>query len=381
MNRWIKGAIAAALLVLVNGMGVQAGDDEIRIGVIQPLSGALASYGKITVLGIKMRTEEINKAGGIGGKKVMLFIEDNKGQQTDSVNALTKLVGSNKVVAVVAPVTSGNTLAIRRTAKKLKIPAISPTATNDKATLKNPYIFRTCFNDSFQGKIVANYGAKSLKYTKAAVMTDMNSDYSKGLAKNFKKAFKAAGGTLVADEGYQQGDTDFGAQLKKVAGSGAQMLFVPGYPPEVPLIIKQAKAVGVKATLCGADGWDNDKVIGGSGDNIAGSFIVGAFSRADTRPVVQSFIKNFKAVHKRDPGTFEALGYDTMSLLAKALASGADSESVRKGLLAVKDFEAVTGKISISKEGDAVKSAVILEIAKDAKAGNYTTQFKGVINP
>jgi branched-chain amino acid transport system substrate-binding protein len=357
-----------------------AGDDQaIRVGVIHPISDALAPYGRASLNGIRMKVNEINAAGGIGGRKIELYVEDNKGNTTASLNALTKLVGSNRVVAVVAPLTSTNALAIRTKLMELKVPAISPTATNDRVTVENDYMFRACFNDSFQGRIIASYAARELKISKAAIMKDNNSDYSKGLSRNFKTVFEELGGTVVAEEGYQQGDTDFGTQLKKAKGSGAELLFVPGYPPEVPLIIKQAKALGLPARLCGADGWDNDAVLTGSGDHIVGSFLVGAFSRQDTRPVVQDFVRNYFALYGNPPDTFSASGYDAMGLLAQALGTASSPAGIRDGLAAIRDFDGVTGKISMTPGGDPVKPAVILEVVRDGET--FTARYKATVSP
>ncbi|HCE43076.1 MAG TPA: hypothetical protein DET40_05980 [Lentisphaeria bacterium] len=352
---------------------------EIKVGVNLPLSGNLTSYGKATLDGIKLKAEEINAAGGVNGSKLVLIIEDNKGDQTETRNAYKKLAGSDKVVAVLGPITSTNAIAVRRDAAEIKVPVISPTATNDKVTLKNPYMFKACFSDSFQGKIAANYAIKDKGLKTAAILIDMNSDYSKGLCESFKKAFETAGGKVVAQESYQQKDTEFGAQLKKIKESNAQTLFVPGYPPEVQLIIKQAKVIGYDSRLCGADGWDNEAVINGSGPNVEGCFIVGAFSREDQRPAVQNFVSSFDKMYKTKPGTFEALGYDTVSMLIEALKKGSTPEAVKDGLHAIKDFEAVTGKISVTSEGDVEKNAVILEIGKDG--GKFVGKYKATVNP
>jgi branched-chain amino acid transport system substrate-binding protein len=374
--KFLKSMIsAAAVLLLICTVSAE----DLKIGVILPLSGSLVSYGKSTLEGIQTSVDKINASGGINGKKIKLIIEDNKGNPVDAKTAYTRLAASEKVSAIIGPITSTNAKAVRRTAKKLKVPMISPTATNDKITLKNPYVFRACFNDSFQGRIVATYAAKNLKAATAAVMTDMNSDYSKGLAKNFKKYFQEAGGKIVAEEGYRQKDTEFGVQLKNIKNSGAEVLFIPGYPPELPLIIKQAKVIGYKGKLCGADGWDSSDVIQGSGDNITGSFIVSGFSKSEKRDAVKNFLKEFKAKTNKTPGTFEALGYDSVSLLAEAAKNGTSPEDIKNGLFKIKDFEAVTGKITITKDGDAEKSAVILEIVKDGD--HFTKKYITTVHP
>ncbi len=360
------------------GGGEGAGGD-ILVGVIHPLSGPLAPYGKASLAGVQMRVDEINAAGGIGGRRIRLLVEDEKGDSTAAENAFNKLGGSDRVAAMVIPVTSTNALAVRKAARKLGIPSISPTATNDKVTVDNEYMFRACFNDSFQGRIVAGYAFRDLGIKTAAVFKDLNSDYSKGLSASFTKCFEELGGKVVAEESYQQGDTDFGAQLKKIKESGAGLLFVPGYPPEVPLVIKQARALGLEARLCGADGWDNDAVINGSGDGAAGCFLVGAFSREDSRPAVKRFVEAFTRRGGAAPGTFEALGYDSMSLLAEAMKKGTTSAAIREGLAGVKGFEAVTGTITIDPAGDAVKGAVILDIQKDGD--RFATKYKATVNP
>jgi branched-chain amino acid transport system substrate-binding protein len=371
-----KTLMTSVLITGICGIGIGG---EIKVGVNLALSGNLAPYGKATLDGIRLKIDEINAGGGIGGNKIILIIEDNKGDQTESKNAYKKLAGSDRVVTVIGPVTSTNAMAVRRDAAELKVPVISPTATNDKVTLRNPYMFRTCFNDSFQGKIAANFAINEKGYKTAAILVDMNSDYSKGLSESFRKAFEAAGGKIITQEGYQQKDTEFGAQLKKIKESVAQTIFVPGYPPEVPLIIKQAKVIGLDARLCGADGWDSESVINGSGNNIEGCFIVGAFSREDKRNAVKTFVTSFEKKYDDKPGTFAALGYDSVSMLAEALKKGTSPEAVKDGLHAIKDFEAVTGKMTVTPDGNVEKNAVILEITRDGD--KYTAKYRATVNP
>ena len=189
-----------------------------------------------------------------------------------------------------------------------------------------------------------------------------------------KKSFTKGGGKIVAEEKYQQKDTEFNAQLTKIKDSGAQVIFVPGYPPELPLIIKQAGTMGLKAKFCGADGWDSDAVLQNSGTNIVGSFIVGAFSAEDKRPIVKNFLKALP-----NGGTFEALGYDAISMLGEALKTGTKRKEIVLGLHAIKGLDAVTGSITVDAKGDSIKSAVVLEIIKGKK--KYEKKYKSTVNP
>ena len=377
IHRHLVRSLALGLSTLLLVFGCARQPKEVSIGVCMPISGPLASYGKSTLEGIRMRMDEINQAGGVNGTAIKLVVEDNLGDGTAAINAYNKLAGSDGAVAVIGPITSTVALAVRRPAAKLKVAVVSPTATNDKVTRDNDYLFRACFNDSFQGTVIANFMIKEVKT--AATLVDLNSDYSKGLAKSFANAFVKAGGQIVAEEKYQQRDTDFSTQLKKIKDSGAETVFVPGYPPELPLIIKQAKAIGVQARLCGADGWDNDTVINGAGDNVEGCHLVGAFSPEDARPPVKAFLAAFEKRTGNRPGTFEALGYDSASLVLEALKTGATAAAVQKGLQRIKDFEAVTGTITIDPQGDAVKSAVILKIVREGD--KFTTKYVATIAP
>lgn len=374
MKKMFAGVMIAALSVCV-----AARAEDVKIGVSMPLSGALSAYGKNTLDGIQFRVKQVNDAGGIGGRKIVLVVEDNKGEKADTRSSVKKLAEIDNVAAIIGPITSTNALAAKMDAQRSKVVLMSPTATNDRVTANSEYVFRACFNDSFQGTIVANYATKELKLKKAAVLIDKSSDYSKGLSASFKKAFEAGGGAVVAEEGYQQKDTDFGSQLIKIKESGAEILFVPGYPPELPLIIKQAKVVGYAGKFCGADGWDSEALFKNASDNIEGSFLVGAFSPEDQRKMVKDFVKGMKDATGRTPGSFEALGYDSMLLLGEAMKAGMGREDIRKGLLAIKDVEAVTGKITMGPKGDAVKSAAILKITKDGD--NYVTRFLASVAP
>jgi len=375
--------VAAAAIVGGCKSGSQAEGNSttgaIRVGVTLPLSGALAPYGKGVLDGARLAVEKVNKAGGIGGRSLELVVEDNKGDKTDTRSSIQKLAGIDQVAAILGPITSTNSLAAKLEADRLKVPILSPTATNDQVTVNCPYMFRACYVDSFQGRVVANYAYATLGVRKAAILIDKNSDYSKGLSASFRKAFEAAGGQVTAEEGYQQKDTDFGSQLARVKGSGAELIFVPGYPPEVPQIVKQAKVVGFAGRLCGGDGWDNEAVLQNAGENLDGCFLVGAFSPQDPRPMVQDFVRDMKAATGRLPGSFEALGHDSILLLAEAMKRGATRQAVADGLHAVRNLEAVSGKISITPGGDAEKDAVVLKIVRDGEA--FRTQYVASVSP
>ncbi len=236
--------LAAAALLLV-ACGPEA-PKTIKIGTIQPLTGAIAVYGKNVSQAVTLAVEEVNAAGGINGKTVELITEDDSFKPDNTVAAFKKLVTKDKVLAVVGALTSNCTLAITNLAQGAKVPLITPTSTNDKVTTAGDFIFQACYKDSFQGKVVASFAASDLGAKTAAVLFDKANDYSSGLKGAFEGAFTAAGGTVVA-ESYNTNDKDFNAQIAKIKTSKPDVIFLPDYYNAVSLLSKQIRAAGIKA--------------------------------------------------------------------------------------------------------------------------------------
>jgi len=362
--------------------------EPVRIGVIVPLSGSLAPYGQTTLDGINLMAERIRASGGIGGRPLELIVENNEGDTTKSSAALRKLVGLKKALAIIGPITSTNSLAIVRDAQNKGITLISPTATNDTVTGFGDYIFRACFNDSFQGVAVAKFAVEDQGIETAISFKDTTSDYSIGLCESFSKTFAALGGQALPTLSYKQGDTEFTAQLRKVRESGAEALFIPGYPPELSLIINEARSLGLETTLLGADGWDNDDVLNNAGENLVGAFFAAAFSTDVSTPELDEFLKRAADAGIGGAGSFEALGYDSLGLIAAALekvagTAGDDIDTtrrkVRDALAGVTDYRGATGPITMQSSGDPLKSLVVLQY--DDSDGQVVKSFVKVVNP
>ena len=226
---------------------------EVKIGINYELTGAVATYGEASVDGIMMAFDEINAAGGINGMQIVPVKVDNKSDAAEATSLATRLMTQEDVVACLGPATSGNFMATIPVALGNKIPVISASATADEGVTVdangnvNDFVFRLCFNDSFQGITMANFAAQNLSAKSAVIIQDNSSDYAKGLAKNFKETFTAAGGTIVAEEGYVAKDKDFNAILTSIKGKDFDVIFLPGYYQEAGLIIKQARDLGITA--------------------------------------------------------------------------------------------------------------------------------------
>ena len=376
----LQVGVAALLLSMAVGCnGTKADSNEIVIGHFGSMTGSEATFGESTDNGIKLAIEELNAAGGINGKKVRLITYDDKGDAREAGTAVTRLVTSDRVVAVLGEVASSLSLAGAPICQDNGVPMITPSSTNPAVTKKGDMIFRVCFIDPFQGSVCAKFAweSENLKAKKAAILTDQASAYSVGLMEEFEKAFVALGGTVVSKQQYQAGDQDFSAQLTAIRSSGPDVIFIPGYYTDAGNIALQAKKLGINTPLLGGDGWDSSKLgeIGGAALN--GCYYSNHYSHQDPSERVQEFIKKYNEKHKQTPDGLAALGYDAAQILFEAMKrskslGGAD---LAAELAKTKDFNGVTGKISIDADRNAVKPAVILEM-KDGQP-----QFVTTINP
>jgi branched-chain amino acid transport system substrate-binding protein len=369
--KWLSLIVGTSLVAgLLAGCGSSASKD-IKIGVVYELTGSTASFGTAAANGAKLAFKEINANGGVLGKQIQIVVADNKGEPSESSNAMTKVISQDKVIAVTGFTTSSNGIAASTVAEANKIPFVAAATTNPKVTLdentgkvKN-YTFRVCFIDPFQGTVGANFVLNSLKAKNAAIMVDNSSDYSKGLSKFFKDAFTKGGGSVVSEEAYLQNDQDFKTVLTKIKASNPDVIYVPGYYNEVGKIIKQAREIGITAPFVGGDGWDSPKLaeIGGA-DALNNTFFTNHYSVEDNSPKSKAFLDAFQKEYGQVPDAMAVLGYDAAYALVDAIkrANSTDSEKIREALANTKDFQGVTGSLTLNDTHDAIKSAVIIEM-------------------
>src|ERR1051325_5251435 len=346
------------------GGGNGAGTGTITVGYYGDLSGRTSSFGQSTKNGVEMAADEINKAGGIDGRTVQIITEDDQGEPNKAATVVTKLINQDKVMALLGEVASSNSLAAAPKAQEAKIPMISPSSTNPAVTQVGDYIFRVCFIDPFQGEVMAKFSANNLKAKKAAILYDFNSDYSRGLYQFFKRSFTSLGGQIVSEQSYTQGDRDFSGQLTAIRSVSPDVIYVPGYYGEVGVISNQTKQLGIKAPLLGGDGWDAPQLWQLGGASLNGNYISNHYSVDDPSPAIRKFVADFKGRYGVQPDALAALGYDAMKVLADAIKRAGTTENtkLRDAIAQTKDFPGVTGKISIDKDRNAVKPAVVLKL-------------------
>jgi len=369
------GAFVLTSLVLV---GCSKKDDNvILIGNFGSMTGSEATFGTSTRDGILLALEEANNEGGVNGKRLELKAYDNQGKPEEARLNVEKLINEDKVVAVLGEVASTRSLAGAPVAQQNKVPMITPSSTNPEVTKKGDYIFRTCFIDPFQGKVMATFAVNTLKFKKAAILRDSKSDYSMGLANFFTDTFTSLGGVIVADEKYVSGDVDFKAQLTSLKSKKVDFIYIPGYYTEVGLIARQARDLGLNQPLLGGDGWDSPKLVEIGGAALKDAYFSNHYTAEDPRPEVQKFIENYKKKFNIVPDGLAAAGYDAAKILINALKTLPiiDMAKLRDAIAATRDYLGVTGKITLNANRDAEKSAVVLKVA------DGTFKYVETVNP
>lgn len=361
-----------------SGGEAQAGDKTIRVGLIAPLTGDVKTYGESAKNGFLLALEQAERKAG--DYKIEERIQDDRNDPTEGVNVATRLITQEKVKAIIGPVTSKVAIPVSETANSSKVVMVTGTGTSPKVTVgeggaRKPYVFRACYVDPFQGTVAARFALDHLKVKTAAILYDKSNDYTVGLAQYFKSAFEAGGGKVVAEETYTTTDQDFSAVLTKIGQQKPELLYLPDYYNMVSLIAKQVRAKGLNVKMLGGDGWDSKDL---DYETLAGNYFTNHYSPEDQRPEVQKFIQDYKARYGTVPDALAALTYDATRMLLAGIeqAKSDDPDKIREAIQNLKDFPGVTGKMTIDKDGNPVKPAVVLQVLKDK-----TTKYETTVNP
>jgi len=346
-----------------------AGGPPIKIAILGPLTGDVATFGASNRDGAIMAFEEWNAKGGVLGRPIEWVLGDSQCDPKAAADAGKKVIDEDQVKYIVGAVCSSESIPISEYANQKKVVQISGTSTNvmvtvDKDGKVKPYTFRACFIDPFQGSVMAKFALENLKAKTAAVVLDVGNDYIKGLAEEFRKAFEAGGGKVVVWESFVKEDTDFSAILAKVKAANPDVFYIPTYYDKLNLIAAQAKQKGITAVLLGGDGWDSPDTDLAACD---GGYYTNHYSPDDPRPIVQDFVKRYQARFGKVPDALAALAYDAANILLASIEKAGvdDPTAVAKAMETIK-FEAVSGTITFDQFHNPVKNAAILHV-KDGK--------------
>ncbi len=367
--------MVTAAVVMLGVAGPASAQDTIKVGAYLPMTGAVAAYGDMEWSGIQIARDMEPQ---VLGKKIDLVLVDTKSDKIEAANAMTRLVEKEKVVGVLGEAISGNSMAGNPISEAAMVPTVSPTATNPLVNQGKKYAFRACFIDPFQGEVAARFAKNDLKAQTAAVIIDIAQDYCVGLANYFVKEFVKLGGKVVSTTYIQTGDQDFSAQLSAVQASKPDIVYAPNYYTEDALMAKQARDLGIKLPILTGDGAQADALIEIGGSAVENMYFTGHFHKqAAVTERAKEYIKRYEEKYKKDADAFSALGADAYFLLVDAIkrAGSTDGTKIRDALAATKDFQGVSGVITMGDNGNPIKSMVINKV----EGGKFT--YVTTINP
>lgn len=347
---------------------------NIKIGVLLPLTGEVSGFGKAMKMGIDLAHEE---RGTVLGEKIDLVYYDSKSERIGAQEGAEKLIIQEGVTAIIGEVISSNTIAAGEVAEKRKIPLVAPVATNPLVTKGKKFVSRVCFTDPFQGKALAEFVSKTLKVKRVAIFTETGDEYSTELTDYFMSRFKTYSEQVV-QLSYKAGDRDFTQQISKAISHGSEAFVITGYYEEIALIAKQSRSMGYKGYILAGDGADAPELIQMGGQAVEGLYFTAHYH--PDAPVTQNskkFLQAFIGKYGTKPPSSDApLGYDTYMILVEAIdrAKTKNPEKIATAVRSIKDFQGVTGMITIDASGDPIKD-VVIEMIK-----NQQFSFAAVIS-
>jgi branched-chain amino acid transport system substrate-binding protein len=368
--------ILLSLLVLVSACSVpkeQQTPNTVKIGAFLSLSGATSAYGISAANAIKLATEETNRNGAIDGKQIELEIEDDKSNTQEVPGIVEHLIKEHKVHALIAEPVSTRAMMAAPIAQQNKTVMISSASVKPELTQQGDYIFRACFISSTEGEAIAKFAVDRLKAKKVAIILDDKNDYAVVLAGFFAESFKKLGGEIVSQQKYEANATDLSSQFDAIKTTAPDVVFAPGFYTTAPLIAREVKKSGIKATLIGSDGWDSPNLMDGGSEPFEGVYFANHFWAGSEDPLVKKFVADYRAKYGVDPDAGAATAYDAARMLFDAFkrAKSIDSAAVRNALAQTKDFPGVTGKITLDANRNAHVPVYMLRIEK---GGKFTLQ-------
>lgn len=368
MKRIIAICVASALM-----MGSALAQDAIKIGALYNLTGGMSSLDGPSLKGAQLAVKQINAGGGLLGKQIELIAPDGKTDQQETAKAAQRVL-SEGVIAGIGQSDTTFVMAGAPLFQEKGIPFVTSGATHPELPQwVGNFMFMTPFGDDDQSFAIADYTFDKLKVKRVAVWTDNSMDFTKALSKFFIQRFKERGGEVVGEDAFMMGDTNFSAQIARLAAFDPKpdAVFISAIPSEAGLSVKQIREQGIKMPIVSGDGFDTELVASVPGPELANDVYFSTHTyRGDDRPEVTKFIADYKAEYGIDPeNAFAPLGYDALMLVADAVkrANSAEPAKIRDALAQTRGFKAVTGEISYTRPSMVPPKPVAIVSVKGGK--------------
>jgi len=355
--------------------------DSIRIGFNAPLTGFAAADGNSALLGAELAVEQVNAAGGIGGKSLELVVYDDQASPKESAPLAVKLVTQDKVVAGISGSYSGATRAAATIYQENGVPYISAYAVHPDITRAGPFVFRTSFVGEVQGRAGAQLIGEMMGH-KRVVMITLNNDFGKSLANGFKEKATDFGIEIINEYEYSIKDREFGAIVSKVNSDNPEAIYASGYFFTAGPLVRQLRAAGIDAPVIGQEGYDSQKFIEIAGPDAEGVIITTSLDRDSDVTITQDFISGFEAKAGYPSDMVAASAHTAVLVMADAMARALDDSSgALRNAIANANVAASTGQISFNALGE-VEKDVQVQIVKDGNWHHYAViRDRGLLAP
>lgn len=372
MKRIIAMCVASGLMI-----GGAFAQEVLKIGALYNLTGGMSSLDGPSLKGAQLAAKQINEGGGLLGKKIELIAPDGKTDQQETAKAAQRVL-SEGVIAGIGQSDTTFVMAGAPLFQEKGIPFVTSGATHPELPQwVGNFMFMTPFGDDDQSFAIADYTYDKLKAKRVAVWTDNSMDFTKALSKFFIQRFKERGGEIVGEDAFMMGDTNFSAQIARLAALDPKpdAVFISAIPSEAGLSVKQIREQGITMPIVSGDGFDTELVATVPGPELANEVYFSTHTyRGDNRPEVVKFIADYKAEYGIDPeNAFAPLGYDALMLVADAIrrANSAEPAKIRDALAETRGFKAVTGEISYTRPSMVPPKPVAIV---SVKGGQYAVE-------
>jgi branched-chain amino acid transport system substrate-binding protein len=357
-RKWFAVVMIAILFVTsLSGCGSQ--EKVLKIGYITEQTGVESYIGQASVPALQDHIDKINAEGGINGYQLKLISYDTRSEVTDAVAVAKRLIDQDGAVAIIGPSWSAAGIPLAEIADSSKVAMVATTASNVNVTVTedgklHPYMFRVCFIDPYQGYALADFAYTKLGLRKVAFLTDVSSPYTVGVHKFFRTHFEELGGTVVAEEGYTQGDTEFRAQLAKIKDSGADLLVSAAYTyKDAGLISQQMEALGLKIQYMAGDGVFVPDLLDMAGPQLEGAIVTTGVS--ENAPEFAEFNASFEKTHNVQANVYTYYGLDALYAIEYAIRTAAANgeptrDAIRDALEDMRDVQLFTSVVSMEPD-------------------------------
>lgn len=375
LTKWFTGMMIGALLLTTAGCGGASapaassgsqGGGAAKIGVVAYLTGGGAAYGQSQKEGLELAKDEINAQGKV---KIELAFEDSRGNNTEAINAVNKLVNKDNVVGLIGPTLSGEMFAAGPIANQSGVPVMGTSTTAEGITEIGEYVFRNALPESSAVPQAVKKSVEKYNLKKVALMYSSNNDWAVSGYKTMVKALKDNGVEIIATETFADKDTDFSAQLTKIASLKPDAVMVSSLYQEAALVLKKAREIGIDVPFVGTNGFNSPELIKIAGKAADGAVVASPWYPGKENEKIKKFVADYKAKYNKVPDQFAAQAYDALYIYASALekaGSSTDRKKLRDSLATIKDFQGVTGKFSFDDKRNPLMDATVL-IVKDGQ--------------